>query len=428
MRLLIATAAAGVAALAFGANAWATEQTFVFQTGPLKLSPYGVFRDTRGIPSPQLDGYVVGMKAEVVDANGRAEPPTHVMLHHVVFAKVGVHDYTCRNFVGLDGRTIPAIAERFFAESEEHQELALPAGYGYPNRASDPWGLTVMLMNHGRQSRTVYVRYHVRYVTDEPRTSVRPVWLDVRNCQADPVWSVPGTGRRRSEYARHADFRMPQSGRIVAALGHLHGGGVRLELSDQTCARRLFTFLPTWGGPMPMPVMHEPGPSHISSFTSVSGIPVASGSVLRLNAVYGNDYPHTRVMGISLAYLAPGAASGCGAMPHDMVVDRGKPARPPHVVVPLLRKPRGPLVRARSASVVDFGFVAQRVLVRRGTFFRWRFLGGLQHDVTLANGPVGFASPSVSSGTFTHKFARRGVYRLYCSLHPARMTQIVIVR
>jgi plastocyanin len=31
-------------------------------------------------------------------------------------------------------------------------------------------------------------------------------------------------------------------------------------------------------------------------------------------------------------------------------------------------------------------------------------------------------------GTFTHRFTRRGTYRLFCSLHPARMTQLVIVR
>jgi plastocyanin len=48
--------------------------------------------------------------------------------------------------------------------------------------------------------------------------------------------------------------------------------------------------------------------------------------------------------------------------------------------------------------------------------------------VTLANGPAGFASPSMRKGTFTYRFTRPGKYRLFCSLHPARMTQLVIVR
>ena len=428
VRLLIATAAAAVTALAFGGNAWATEQTFVFQYGPVKLGPYDVVRGTRIAPSPQLDGYITGMKAQIVNAQGGVEPPNHVMLHHVVFAKIGVHDYTCSRFVDLDGHSVPALAERFFGVGEEHHMLDLPASYGYPSLASQPWALTYMLMNHGKQPRTVYVRYEVRYVVDEPRTAVRPIWLDVRNCLSDPVWDVPGVGRKGSEFARHADYRMPESGRIVAGLGHLHGGAVRLELSDRTCSRNLFTFQPTWGGPMPMPLMHEPGPSHMSNFTTETGMPVAKGDVLRLNAVYANDSPHTRVMGISLAYFVPGAVSGCPALPSDVSVDLGHPGPPPHIVVPLMRRPRGPLVRARGASVVDFGFHAERVLVRAGTLFRWRFLGAAQHDVTLANGPVGFSSPSVSSGTFTHRFGRRGVYHLFCSLHPTRMTQTVIVR
>jgi plastocyanin len=32
------------------------------------------------------------------------------------------------------------------------------------------------------------------------------------------------------------------------------------------------------------------------------------------------------------------------------------------------------------------------------------------------------------SGTFKYRFTHRGTYRLFCSLHPARMTQLVIVR
>ncbi len=63
-----------------------------------------------------------------------------------------------------------------------------------------------------------------------------------------------------------------------------------------------------------------------------------------------------------------------------------------------------------------------------GHVFTWRFLGGVEHDVTLASGPVGFASPSMARGTYSFRFTRPGTYRLFCSLHPARMTQMVIVR
>ena len=46
--------------------------------------------------SPKVDGYVVGMEAEVVDAQGRVQGRDKVMLHHIVFAKIGVPDYVRR--------------------------------------------------------------------------------------------------------------------------------------------------------------------------------------------------------------------------------------------------------------------------------------------------------------------------------------------
>jgi plastocyanin len=49
--------------------------------------------------------------------------------------------------------------------------------------------------------------------------------------------------------------------------------------------------------------------------------------------------------------------------------------------------------------------------------------------VTLANGPVGFASRWSSRGArYTRRFHTPGTYRLFCSLHPIDMTQVVTVR
>jgi plastocyanin len=130
-------------------------------------------------------------------------------------------------------------------------------------------------------------------------------------------------------------------------------------------------------------------------------------------------------MGIMILYLAPGPASSCAAYTSSVPA----PSTAERVKVELLKSPTGPLRRnIRSTWVGDYAFGAQRVLLRRGSAFTWRFRGGVDHDVTLASGPAGFASPSMRSGTFTHRFTRPGTYRLFCSLHPARMTQLVIVR
>jgi plastocyanin len=84
--------------------------------------------------------------------------------------------------------------------------------------------------------------------------------------------------------------------------------------------------------------------------------------------------------------------------------------------------------KVASTDVGDFAFVNGRVEIARGTRFTWRFIGPSEHDVTLASGPVGFSSPSVRRARWSRRFDRRGVYRLYCSLHPVSMTQIVRVR
>jgi hypothetical protein len=396
---------------------------------PITIGPYGVVQGEALVPSPNVDGHVVGMSATLVDAAGVELPIQNVMLHHVVFAKVGARDYTCSNYAGYDGRTRPAFAERFYGLGEERTEITFPPGYGYANRASDLWGMVYMLMNHRNVRDTVYVQYTVRYVVGEPLVSVKPVWLDVRNCQADPIFSVPGTGPMFSTYAQQADFVMPESGRLVAGGAHLHGGGLRLELRNETCGQRLFTSEPTWGLPVIKPVMHENGPKHMSTFTSAAGIPVAKGDRLRLNAVYENSLPHTRVMGIMIVFLAPDSVPACGPAPALAADPLSSPSAPPRVVLPLLRQPRGPLFRDLLATWAgDFRYGHQRLSLPRGTTFRWRFLGRERHDVTLASGPVGFASQSRSAGSFSFRFARPGTYRLFCSLHPTQMTQVVTVR
>src|SRR5262249_23019425 len=142
MRLLFA---ASLAALAFPGNASAGIQSLVFESAPIQVDRYAVARDVQLVQSPSVDGYVVGMKADVVDLKGNAVPDSDVMLHHVVFAKLGAPDSTCSSFTGYDGKTSPAITQRFYAEGEEHFSMQLPDGYGYPNRATDRWGLLYML-------------------------------------------------------------------------------------------------------------------------------------------------------------------------------------------------------------------------------------------------------------------------------------------
>jgi hypothetical protein len=195
-------------ALAFPGGAFAEIHTLVFTSAPITVQPYGVARGVQLAASPKVDGDIVGMSASLVDVVGNPVPDRDVMLHHVVFAKVGTDDATCPAISDYDN-TAAIRAQRFWAEGEEHFSLALPDGYGYPNRATDPWGLLYMLMNHHSRVSTVQVRYTVRYAVGEELTAVKPIWLDVRNCRADPVFNVPGTGKPGTTYKQHADWVAP---------------------------------------------------------------------------------------------------------------------------------------------------------------------------------------------------------------------------
>ena len=414
---LLGTIALLAPGLAHG-RAHATTQTLVFTTPAISVPGYGVVTKPMLIDSPHVDGYVTGLTAEIVDARGRVQGRSRVMLHHIVFGKIGVADATC------GGGT-----QRFYAEGEERTALRLPAGYGLPNKATDRWYLLYMLMNHKPQTLKGFVRYKVTYVTGQVLTPVSPVWMDVRNCTGfDPSFDVPGTGKRFSAYVRTMDWTAPESGRIVSAGGHLHGGGIRLELHNTTCGTMPFTSEPTWGGPVPHPILHEPGPTHMSQFTSAEGIPVAAGQTLRLTAVYDNGAPHTRTMGIMILYMAAGQATGCGPTP-KLDIDLGRPSYPPVFTFPLPLLPKGPVARGvTSSNVQEFGYEHPLVSLPLGTTFTWEFAGTVLHDVTLVSGPVGFSSPWTLAGSFSHRFTRRGTYKLFCSLHPAQMSQIIVVR
>jgi plastocyanin len=94
--------------------------------------------------------------------------------------------------------------------------------------------------------------------------------------------------------------------------------------------------------------------------------------------------------------------------------------------------PPGKLRRLNGGTTLNVSrsrFWTPRLSVPRGTTLRWRFPGSEPHNVTLASGPVGFASLNLANGaSFKERLKKPGVYRLFCSLHPVQMQQVVTVR
>jgi plastocyanin len=155
-----------------------------------------------------------------------------------------------------------------------------------------------------------------------------------------------------------------------------------------------------------------------------------------------------RVMGIELIYLAPDATvpANCGPMPTDITtLATNQPGRagPVSYKVPLtglnaageavtINAPPGKLKKLkknkRPIEVGDRYFEKANIQIRKGKSLTWKFEGEL-HNLTLANGPEGIASPNLNlDRTFSARFPRAGTYRFFCSLHPVQMTERVVVK
>jgi plastocyanin len=281
----------------------------------------------------------------------------------------------------------------------------------------------------------------------------------VRNCQSDPIFNVPGGRGQGSTYRQTYEYTMPEDGAIVAGGGHVHGGAKKLKISEPDCGNRtVFQSKPAWGtADHPFyhvrPILHEPGPISMSGMLSEKGYPIAKGERVRLTADYDDQRPHTRVMGISMIYVAHRDVARCGAPPGD--VRHVQPAelaglpyrkRTPTFTVPLTRlgadgkaheieqppSARRTLKGGSTIAVFTNDFGPRNALVTRNTTLRWKFnstgYDGL-HNVTLASGPRGFASKNLNDGrTYRYTFRAPGKYKIFCALHPVQMQQTVVVK
>jgi plastocyanin len=422
-------------------------KTYVYRVGPFSIGGYQTFRHNDVVQPPPQSGSIVGMDVRVVDPNGDEIPQAQLMLHHNVFTNGGA-DNARKDGACPDN----AVKERFYGTSEELRPLTLPKGYGYPTSPRDQWKMIWMVMNHRHQRREAYVEYRVTVDPAELKP-VTPYWLSVVPCVSDPQYTVPGGGRPGGTHVKSKTFVMPKAGRIVAVGGHLHGGSHELRLTQPACGNRTIARSdPTYavpGDPLYKvhPLLHEPDPKSISWSQWSDGWAIGRGERLRVSAVYDDSRPHMRVMGISHVYLAADSSvkRGCAPAPtQEQVLGPDFDGRdaPPAVRLTLAQwrgggkaklidRPAGVFSRADGDArvlVKNFSFDPPLVSIPRGATLRWSFRDRYIHDATVVRGPRGFATATVRNRDERHRFTVPGEYRLYCSIHPVQMSQVVKVR
>ena len=108
-----------VAALLLPAAGQAKVKTYTLRYGPVGMGDFNVALPKVPVKAPGVDGYVVGMTASLVDARGRPITIRDVMLHHIVFHRVGRSGgrWPCSSPAG----------EPIYGTGEERQHLRLPA-------------------------------------------------------------------------------------------------------------------------------------------------------------------------------------------------------------------------------------------------------------------------------------------------------------
>jgi plastocyanin len=152
-------------------------------------------------------------------------------------------------------------------------------------------------------------------------------------------------------------------------------------------------------------------------------------------------------MGISHVYLAPDESvpKGCAPPPtkaETIGADFEGRDDPPYVRLMLaqwrgsgkareIQRPSGRFTRldGDAGVLVDqFAFDPPLVSIPRGATLSWRFRDRNVHDATLVRGPRGFATATVRNKNQRYRFTVPGEYKLYCSIHPVLMSQVVKVR
>lgn len=444
--------ALGCAALGLtAAPAAALERTY--RIGPIALGPYqSVYKMTFDIPHPRLaKGSLTSMHTRLVDMKGRFVPQEQVMIHHAAFVNRGRFDGDKRQeYCGSGDK------ERFYGTGEEDQSLLLPPGYGYRVRGRDRWHVSWMLMNHHSHARRVFLEYTLRMNPGWRDTPVTPHWIGVQPCLRDPIFNVPGGGAPGAEFTKRAAWRPGVDGRIVAVGTHLHGGAKRMLISEPACGDRTLVASRAQYGleddPIyhVLPQIHEPSPRFTSYPMSAAGIPIRRDATYQALAVYDNELPHARVMGIMHAYVAPPAPGEppppCAAPPADVTtIDWSRPFRTvvPRVEIPLAVRGRDGVARAVSTlpgpfyrppgdarvRLENLRFDHRKVALRAGDAITYTFADPFLHDVTSASGPTAVGSQQLKDGArWRLRFTRPGTYHLYCTLHPLDMQQVVEVR
>ncbi|MEA2136920.1 MAG: hypothetical protein QOG56_70, partial [Solirubrobacteraceae bacterium] len=201
-----------------------------YRYGPITIRPGQnpiVFEPN--MQKPSVPGYITRFRPDLVYTNGKKPAVDVLHLHHGVWIM----------------RQAPT-----FAVGEEKTITQFPRGFGYRYDPSDEWILNYMLHNLTPTTAQVYITWDVDFVpASAPAAAdiaeVKPLWLDVgrgaypvfdahRGWGKDGRYTFPddARGAERAKLGPLQHITMPADATLVAAGGHVHPGGLWVDLKS----------------------------------------------------------------------------------------------------------------------------------------------------------------------------------------------------
>jgi plastocyanin len=323
--LLLACAASASAKTAPGA--WPKLKSIKhlhFETKPIVVKPGQNSIDNVFVPGdqkPSVDGYIVRARPDLRYVNGKVPPVDVIHLHHGVWLNVS----------GTSPAAPIGNIEPIFFGGEEKTVFRIPRGYGYAYKKSDTWMLNQMIHNNTPNRTKVKLVWDLDFIPASSKlarkvTPVTPMWMDVRRGWAYPVFDVV-RGRGGSDgrgsftfpdqatpdpYANGTvqnEYTMPFDGTAVAAVGHLHPGGLRDDVYSIRggVTKRIFRSQAKYYDPAG-PVSWDVS---LTASRSDWRVLLRKGDTLRISATYEDAKSSWyENMGIVLLFVARGDSSG----------------------------------------------------------------------------------------------------------------------
>jgi plastocyanin len=294
-----------------------------FQTGAILVKPgQNSINNVLVSPAqkPKVDGYIVRARPDLTYLDGTVPPVDVIHLHHGVWL----------NASGTSPASPAGQVQPIFFGGEEKTVFRIPKGYGYAYKKTDAWILNEMIHNNTPNATKVRLVWDLDFIPKSSPlaktvTPVIPFWMDVRRGWGYPVFDVAqGSGGADGQFTfpdeatadpyaggpRQNEFSMPYDATVVAAVGHLHPGGLRDDIDvtrEGAGTKRVFTSQAHYYDPAG-PVSWD-----VSLTASKPNWRVAlkAGDTLGIHTTYdARQSSWYENMGIVLLFVAPNEAKG----------------------------------------------------------------------------------------------------------------------